>query len=79
MGGGDHVKVAVKVTANAKKDEVVEQDGVYLVKVREAAKEGKANDAVIRQLAHYLRVPRSSLKIKSGFTSRRKVIEVADG
>ena len=39
--------------------------------------EGRANDACIEFLANLLEVPRSSITIASGQTSRRKVIRVA--
>jgi uncharacterized protein (TIGR00251 family) len=72
------VRVSVKVTPNAKKEEVVRQADIYLVKVKEAAKEGKANEAVVKLLSNYFRVPRSAIRIKSGFASRNKIVEVAD-
>ena len=41
------------------------------------AEEGRANQACIEFLANLLKVPRSSVTIASGQTSRRKVIRLA--
>ena len=72
------MKISVKVKPHARIDKVIVEDGTYIVKVKEAAREGKANDAVITLLAAYLHVPRSAVTIKSGLTGRNKVIEITD-
>lgn len=48
------------------------------LKIRLAAPpvDGKANDALQRYLAEALAIPRSAITLKSGQTSRRKVIEI---
>lgn len=70
------MKITIKVTPHAKVEEVVQQDDIFLVKVRAAAKEGKANDAVIKLLAAYFKVPKSSITIKAGLSGRNKIIEI---
>jgi uncharacterized protein len=72
------MKITVKVTPHAKTEEVVQQDDIYLVKVRAAAKEGKANDAVIKLLAAYFKVPKSTVTIKTGITGRNKIVEIEE-
>ncbi|HWG85343.1 MAG TPA: DUF167 domain-containing protein [Deinococcales bacterium] len=49
-------------------------------KLRVAAppREGAANDALIAYLAAELRLPRSSVRIAAGESSRRKLVEVPD-
>ena len=47
-------------------------DGSLLVCVKEPALEGKANNAVIGELAKHYKVPKSSVKLKSGATSKYK-------
>ena len=49
-------------------------------KLRVAARpeDGKANAEVIAFLAHALGVPKSGVRIVSGHTSRRKLIELPD-
>ena len=70
------MKVKIKVIPNSKTEEVTREDDWFLVRVKEPPKEGKANKAVIRVLAHYFSVPQDSIMISSGFRSRNKVIEV---
>ncbi len=70
------MKITVKVTPHAKTETVEQQNSVYIVKVRAAAKEGKANDAVIKLLASYFSVPKSAVIIKTGLANRNKIIEI---
>jgi len=51
-------------------------DGVLKVRVREQAREGRANDAVIALLAERLGVPRGAVRVVRGAGSRNKRIEV---
>lgn len=66
----------VKVRTNSKNDKVSFEDGVYYVETKSSPTEGKANEAVISLLAEYLDVPKASLNIKYGKTSKSKVIEI---
>jgi len=72
------MKIQVKVKPNSRTDEVIAGFDEILVKVKEPPKEGKANKAVIKLLAEYYKVPRSSVKIISGMGSKSKVIEITD-
>jgi uncharacterized protein (TIGR00251 family) len=65
------------VTPNSKKEEVTRQGDTFLVRVKEPAREGKANVAVIKALAGYFGVAKSQVSILSGFTSRNKTIEIS--
>jgi uncharacterized protein (TIGR00251 family) len=71
------MKIRVKVTPNSKKEEVIREDDIFLVRVKEPAKEGKANRAVIKVLAGYFGVAKSKVRILSGFASRNKTIEIS--
>ena len=51
-------------------------DGVVKVKVREPAREGRANEAVTALLAERLGVPRGAVQVVRGAGSREKTIEV---
>jgi uncharacterized protein len=66
--------VIVKVKPGSRKGPLVEvgAGGELTIYVRERAVDGKANDAVIRLLAAHLQLPRSSVKLVSGATSRLK-------
>jgi uncharacterized protein (TIGR00251 family) len=72
------VKIRVKVISNSKVEGVVRGGDGFLVRVKEPAKEGKANRAVIKLLAEHFGVSQRRVVIASGFGSRNKVIEVLD-
>jgi uncharacterized protein (TIGR00251 family) len=70
------MKIKVKVIPNSKTEEVVSEDNGFLVRVKEPAKEGKANRAVIKLLADHFKVSQGSVVILSGFKNRNKVIDI---
>lgn len=53
-----------------------EYDGALVVRVREPARSGRATEAALRSLAASIGVPRERLRLRTGATSRRKIIEV---
>ena len=69
---------AVKVQPRAKKNAITGElaDALKLTLTAPPV-EGRANEACIEFLANLLKVPRSSVTIASGASSRRKVIRVA--
>ena len=76
--GSQGVSFAVKVHARAKKDAITGELGDALkVSLTTPPVEGRANEACIEFFAKLLKVPRSSVTIASGQTSRNKVIRVA--
>ncbi|MBM3804397.1 MAG: DUF167 domain-containing protein [Acidimicrobiia bacterium] len=68
---------AVRVQPNASKTGAGGRGGECL-KIRIAAPpvDGKANEALIGFVARRLAVPKSSVQIRSGFSSRRKMMQV---
>jgi len=69
---------AVKVHPRAKKNAITGELGDALkISLTTPPVEGRANEACIEFFAKLLRVPRSSVTIASGQTSRNKVIHVA--
>ncbi len=67
----------VKVIPRAKVNSVSQDtDGTLRVHTTTAPTDGKANEAVIRALAEYFGVSRSSVRIVRGQTSHNKVIEL---
>jgi uncharacterized protein (TIGR00251 family) len=70
------LKIRVRVYANSKIEEVIKEGDMFLVRVKEPAKEGKANRAVIKLLADYFGVPQRQVVISSGYGSRNKVIDI---
>ena len=73
------MRIRVRVKPGAHEEKVSkEPDGSLLVSVTARAQEGKANEAVVKAVAAFLRVPRTSVHIRSGFSSRIKTLEVPD-
>ena len=69
---------AVKVHPRAKKNAITGELGDALkLSLTSPPVEGRANEACIEFFAKLLKVPRSSVTIASGQTSRNKVIRVA--
>ena len=73
------MKIHVKVKPNSRTEELSQEGDSFIIKVKEPPKEGKANQAVIKLLAEHFGVPHSQVRILSGFRSRNKIIEVAEG
>ena len=72
------VTFEVKVHPRAKENAITGQVGDALkVALTAPPVDGKANDACIEFFAKLLKVPRSSVSIVAGLTSRNKVVRVA--
>lgn len=68
-------ELRVHLTPGASKNEVVGPlRGAFAVKVTAQPEKGKANKALIALLSKYFRVPKSSIAIVRGHTSRDKTI-----
>jgi len=72
------MKIQVKVKPNSRTEDVSREGDRLIVKVKEPPREGKANQAVIRLLAEHFGVPKSQVRILSGFKSKNKVVEVVE-
>jgi uncharacterized protein len=72
------VSFAIKLHPRAKKNAITGELGDALKLALTAPPvEGRANEACIEFFANLLEVPRSSITIASGATSRNKIIRVA--
>jgi uncharacterized protein (TIGR00251 family) len=72
------ITFAVRVHPRAKKNAITGELGEALkVSLTAPPVEGRANEACTEFFAKLLKVPRSSVTIASGLTSRNKVIRVA--
>ena len=70
-------KVSVTVKPNARHPSVEKiSEAEFRVTVRAPAQEGRANRAVIEALAEFLAVPKSTLRIVRGQSSRKKLVEI---
>lgn len=76
--------IALHVIPKASRNEVLgwvaTQDGGRALKVKVTAvpEDGKANEAVIGLLAKYWDCPKRELSLKSGATSRNKIIKISN-
>ncbi len=78
------MRILVKARPKAKREGVTpptpklfgDGEEVYIVSVKEPPVDGKANDAIVRVLVEYFKVPKTSVRIISGQTSKRKIIDI---
>jgi len=70
------MKLLVKVKVNSKTEGIIREGNVFVVRVSEPPKEGKANQAVIKLLAQQFGISKSKIRIINGFKSRNKLVEL---
>jgi hypothetical protein len=71
------MKIFIKTKSSAKNNKIIKiNDAHFEVWVKEPAKEGKANEAVIKLVAEYLGIAKSKIKITHGQKSKHKTLEV---
>jgi len=71
------MRIKIIVKPNAKREAIEKTaDGDYRVFVKAPAREGRANEAVIKVLAAHFKVPRSSIEILTGLSSKAKWVEI---
>jgi uncharacterized protein (TIGR00251 family) len=71
------MKKRVKVKPNSKDQSIKEEaDGSLTVSLKSPPVEGRANQELIKLLAEKFDVPKSRIKIKSGLSSRQKLIDI---
>ena len=79
----DKFRVIVRLTPKASQNSIVdlahETEGGVVIKTSVTAtpEAGKANTALLKLLASEWKLPKSSLSIINGATTRRKIIEIA--
>lgn len=67
-----------KVIPNSQHNRLVQEPGRLKVYLNAPAVEGKANKALIEFLADHFKVKKSMISIKSGLTSREKIVEIRE-
>ena len=71
------MKIFIKVKPNAKESRVKKlDDATFSVWVKEPAKESKANQAVIRALSQYFKIPQQNINIVVGHRAKQKIINI---
>ena len=69
--------LTIKVKPNSKNQSIEEQpDGSLTVHLKSPPVDGKANQELIVLLAKKFKVPKGAIAIKSGLSSRHKLVEV---
>lgn len=70
--------LAVKVQPRSAKTYITDlmDDGTIRIKLNAPPVEGKANEALIKYLANILGIKESFIEIKSGHTSRKKLVKI---
>lgn len=71
----------MKIFVNAKpgsKAEKIEKasENIFNIRVKEPATDGRANEAIVKALAEYFSVSKSTVKIISGHSSKKKIISI---
>ena len=71
------MQITVRVIPRAKVNKVaVQPDGTVRVHTTTAPTDGKATADVIKMLAEHYKVPKTSIKLLRGATSRDKVFQI---
>ena len=72
--------IRVKVKPNARQTSLEQlPDGSWLARLRSPAAEGRANRELLALVAGHFGCPKAAVSLKSGATSRTKLIRIASG
>lgn len=67
----------IKVKPNSKQQKIEEQpDGSLIVHLKSPPVDGKANEELIKLLSEKFDVPKCHITIKSGLSSRQKLVQI---
>ncbi|MDI6890678.1 MAG: DUF167 domain-containing protein [Thermodesulfovibrionales bacterium] len=72
------MKISVRVKLNMKEEKVEKEGDIYKVYVKEPAKKGRANRAMVELLSEYFNVPKSQIVILRGMKSKEKILGIKD-
>ena len=70
----DGIVVNLKISPNAKKNEIIKDGDIIKVKITAQPIDGKANKALIEYLSKNFKIPKTSIKILKGETSKDKTV-----
>lgn len=71
------MKIRIYAKPGSKQEGVERRaDGVWIVRVRARAVDGKANDAIIKSLAEYFGCRMREVTIISGSSSKNKIVDL---
>lgn len=66
--------VNLKISPNAKKNEIIKDGDIIKVKITALPIDGKANKALVEFFAKNFKIPKTSIEILKGETSKEKTI-----
>lgn len=70
----DGIIVNIKISPNAKKNEIISEGDIIKVKITAQPVDGKANKALVEFLSKTFKIPKTSIKIIKGENSKEKTI-----
>lgn len=70
----ENLIIKLKISPNASKNEIIKTNDMLKIKITAQPIENKANKALIEFLSKYFKVPKSSIEIVKGETSKEKTI-----
>lgn len=70
----DGLIVNIKISPNSKKNEIIKEKELVKIKITAQPIDGKANKALIEFLSKNFKIPKTSIKILKGETSKEKTI-----
>ena len=70
----DGIIINIKISPNAKKNEIINEGEISKIKITAQPIDGKANKALIEFLSKNFKIPKTSIKILKGETSKEKTI-----
>jgi len=71
------MRIYIYASPRSSKNEVIKlSEGEYKIKLTSAPVDGKANEALIKILSDYFNVPKSSITIVGGKSTKRKMVDI---
>lgn len=70
----DGLVASIRISPNAKKNEIIKEGEVVKIKITAQPIDGKANKALVEFLSKNFKIPKTSIKILKGETSKDKTI-----
>ena len=74
MSKDDGLIIKLKISPNASKNEIIKTEEGVKVKITAQPVDGKANKALIEFLSKHFKIPKSSIEILRGETSKEKTL-----
>ena len=74
MSKDDCLIIKLKISPNASKNEIIKTEEGVKVKITAQPIDGKANKALIEFLSKHFKIPKSSIEILRGETSKEKTL-----